>query len=113
MNTTMLPEIGQWYQPVNKGRIFQVVAVDAAERLIEIQKYDGDIDELEFNEWYAAPLRIIDPPEDCSGPMDDIEQDVLDDNNDELHTQKLPLSSFDSITAMDEDDAISATVIDN
>jgi hypothetical protein len=44
------PVIGQWYRRPG-GDSFEVVAVDPDDRTIEIQYFDGTIEELELEEW--------------------------------------------------------------
>lgn len=43
------PVVGDWYR--SHGQIFEVVAVDDAEGVIEIQHADGDLEEIEFDDW--------------------------------------------------------------
>ena len=43
------PVVGDWYR--SHGQMFEVVAVDDAERVIEIQHADGDLEEMEFDDW--------------------------------------------------------------
>lgn len=71
------PVVSQWYRHLNKGQEFQVTAVDEAERTVEIQHFDGDVEELELDEWYAMEVEPIETPEDWTGPMDDVERDDL------------------------------------
>jgi len=71
------PEIGQWYAHTDKGELFQVVGRDAESRTIEIQYFDGDVDEIDAETWATLPLERAEPPEDVTAPMDDIETDDL------------------------------------
>jgi hypothetical protein len=43
------PVVGDWYR--SHGQMFEVVAIDDAERVIEIQHADGDLEEIEFDDW--------------------------------------------------------------
>jgi hypothetical protein len=60
------PTVGDWYR--SHGQQFEVVAVDDTERVIEIQHADGDIEELEFDDWTtrcrAGSLATADAPEE-------------------------------------------------
>lgn len=60
------PTVGDWYR--SHGQLFEVVAVDDTERVIEIQHADGDIEELEFEDWTtrcrAGSLGTADAPEE-------------------------------------------------
>ena len=71
------PEIGQWYARGDKGEIFQVVGYDDRARTVEIQSFDGDIDEIELDAWESLALEPSVAPEDCTGPMDEVEPEDL------------------------------------
>lgn len=71
------PIEGNWYQHFDKGEKFEVLAVDEDSRLIEIQYFDGNLEEIDFDGWYNLEIEPIEPPEDWTGPMDDIEHDDL------------------------------------
>lgn len=69
--------IGQWYTRWDKGEIFQVVGYDAHSRTIETQSFGGDLDEVDLETWTELPLALAEPPEDWTGPVDDVERDDL------------------------------------
>ncbi len=69
--------IGQWYARWDKGEIFQVIGYDEDSRTIEIQTFDGDLDEIDEETWSALPLAFAEQPEDWTGPVDDVERDDL------------------------------------
>lgn len=71
------PQVAQWYRHLNKGQEFQVTAYDKDAGTVEIQHFDGDLEELDIEEWYGLELEPIAPPEDWTGPMDDVERDDL------------------------------------
>jgi len=71
------PRIGQWYTRRDKGEIFQVVGYDSNSPTIETQTFDGDIDEVDLETWTDLPLAFAEPPEDWTGPVDDVERDDL------------------------------------
>jgi uncharacterized protein DUF6763 len=71
------PVIDQWYRHLDKGERFRVVAIDEDEETVDIQDFDGDIEEIDLGDWYAMEIESIAPPEDWTGPMDDIEHDDL------------------------------------
>jgi len=63
------PQIGDWYKNT-VGDAFEVVARDDDDETLELQYYDGTIEELDAESWeYLRPVPI-EPPEDWSGPMD-------------------------------------------
>lgn len=63
------PVIGSWYRRSN-GSLFEVVAVDAEDATVDVQYFDGTIDEIEFENWYALLLEVVGAPEDWSGSVD-------------------------------------------
>lgn len=71
------PIIGQWYLHHDKGEMFCVVALDPDERSVEIQFFDGDVEELTADQWRSLDVETCEPPEDWTGPYDDIERDDL------------------------------------
>ena len=71
------PEIGQWYLHRDKGEMFLVTGYDDEARTIEIQNFDGDVDEIEAAAWGTMPLERAAQPEDWTGPLDDVEVDDL------------------------------------
>ncbi len=74
-------EIGGWYRS-QKG-LFEIVAMDMDEQepCIEIQYYDGAIEELELESWRLMSIERAAPPEDWIGPFDDIERSELDEGD--------------------------------
>jgi hypothetical protein len=77
MGTHVDPVVGNWYQYENTDQRFVVVAVDEDEATIEIQNFDGDLEELDADTWYELDIEPIETPEDWTGPIDDIERDDL------------------------------------
>jgi hypothetical protein len=77
MTTEADPIVGIWYMRPDNGLKFQVVAVDEGESVIEIQYFDGDIEELDLDDWYQMELEQIESPEDISGALDVSELDDL------------------------------------
>ena len=71
------PIEGHWYRHLDRDQDFMVVDVNENEGTVDIQYFDGDIEELEMEEWEEMDLEEIEPPEDWSGPLDDLEADDL------------------------------------
>jgi len=71
------PIEGNWYHHLDKGQDFMVVDVNERESTVDIQYFDGDIEELEMEEWEDMDLEEIEPPEDWTGPLDDLESGNL------------------------------------
>ena len=66
------PVIGDWYTHRDKGEAFQVVGIDPNSGTIEIQYFDGDLDEYDRDGWLQLPLDPAATPEDWTGPVDDV-----------------------------------------
>ena len=64
------PVIGMWYERPGGGGAFEVVAIDPDDRTIEIQYFDGTIEELELDEWLEDVIEASEPPEDWTGSVD-------------------------------------------
>lgn len=77
MTTDNDPIVGNWYQRLDKGQAFKIVAADEEEGVIEIQHFDGELEELDLDSWFELETELIDEPEDWTGPVDDVERDDL------------------------------------
>lgn len=97
MATESEPVVGNWYERRGKGQRFEVVAVDPDEGMIEVQHFDGDVEEMDFDTWYDDTIEPVEPPVDWTGPVDDVEHDDLhytetsmseDDWNDQLQENR-------------------------
>ena len=77
MATEADPIVTTWYQHLDKGQKFQVVAIDNNENLVDIQYFDGDIEEIDIDDWYLMDLEQIESPEDIAGALDVSEIDDL------------------------------------
>ena len=68
-----LPSIGAWYR-LTGGELFEVVALDDDEGTIEIQYFDGTVEEMDREDWEAqsedGALEAAEAPEDWSGSVD-------------------------------------------
>jgi hypothetical protein len=78
------PIIGNWYRNEETGNDFEVVALDEDAQTVEIQDFDGELEELDLDAWYELPLEAIETPEDWSGPFDELEADDLGYDEEEL-----------------------------
>lgn len=63
------PTVGNWYKRPGRS-IFEVVAIDEDGRTVELQYFDGTVDELDREAWDSAYIEEIEPPEDYSGSLD-------------------------------------------
>ena len=71
------PIVNRWYRDLEKGYAFQVITRDDQQDTVEIQYFDGDLEEMDLEEWNAMALEPIEPPEDWTGSIDHIEADDL------------------------------------
>lgn len=77
MPTEFDPIVDNWYRHLDKGQKFKVVAIDDVEGAVEIQHFDGDVEEVDLDEWSLLDLELIEEPGDWTGPLDVIETDDL------------------------------------
>ena len=63
------PVVGNWYAR-SGGDSFEVVAIDRDDSTIELQYFDGTIEELDFDEWREEEIVAASPPEDWTGSVD-------------------------------------------
>jgi hypothetical protein len=76
--TTPQPSIGDWFR-LNGGDSFEIVAVDDDDGTIDIQYFDGTLEEMDLEDWEAhcaeGALEAAEAPEDWSGSVDiDVER---------------------------------------
>ena len=76
MGIGLIPAVGNWYQGIDQQK-FEIVALDEDEGVVEIQYFGGELDEIDFENWSQMSLREISPPEDWTGPYDEVERDDL------------------------------------
>lgn len=71
------PRIDQWYAHAEKGQRFYITAIDDNEDIIEIQHFDGDLEELILVEWRELDIELSEEPENWTGALDIGEKDDL------------------------------------
>lgn len=106
MGTRLHPVVGQWYSHRDKGDLFQVVALDEDDGTVEIQEFDGALDEFDLEAWYQQSIDVAAQPEDWSGPVDDVEPDEFGytDLNEEPVTDALDAAVTTWEEIVEEDD---------
>jgi len=72
------PVKGQWYENVEDEETLRVLAVDEDAEIVEVEYLDGEIEELDLEEWREFDLELIDEPEGWS--EDDDEDEDEEDN---------------------------------
>ncbi|WP_455235434.1 DUF6763 family protein [Thiogranum longum] len=69
MSFETIPRIGDWYKNT-MGESFEIVAQDDDDETLELQYYDGTVEELDRETWETMHAEPIEPPEDWIGSMD-------------------------------------------
>jgi len=69
------PLLDQWYTHLDKGQRFYVTAIDESNDTVEIQHFDGDIEEYSLEEWRELDIELSEEPENWAGALDIAEQD--------------------------------------
>lgn len=75
MSMEIEPIVGNWYAHLDKGQRFMVTAVDDYGETVEMQHFDGDVEEASLTDWYQLDLEIIEEPDAWSGALDIAEVD--------------------------------------
>ena len=99
---TPQPGIGDWYR-LQGGALFEVVALDDDDGTIEIQYFDGTVEEMDIEDWETqcedGALESAEPPEDWSGSVDvesgDDEGRSADSLGEERDLRASPLDGID------------------
>lgn len=72
------PIVGDWY--LSHGQLFEVVALDEHERVVEVQHADGDLEEIDLDDWAtrcrAGSLAQAEAPDDSRLASDREEEDT-------------------------------------
>lgn len=69
------PVVGRWYQRADRPQPFQVVATDVDEQTIDIEYFDGTIDEWPVSHWLELEIEPSGAPPDARGAFDDTDPD--------------------------------------
>lgn len=78
MTRTPNPIIDSWYHHSEKAQKFLVTAIDEHSDTVEIQYFDGTLDEFDLVTWYAMDVELVEAPEDWTGPVDIEDLDSVD-----------------------------------
>lgn len=70
MATENDPMIDTWYFHKDKGQRFVVINIDDADDIIEVQHFDGDLEEISFSDWYDMEIEVSSEPQNWSGATD-------------------------------------------
>ena len=67
---TQRPGIGEWYR-LSGGELLEVVAFDAGDGTIEVQYFDGTVEEFDIDDWRSQR---------ASGEIEEAEADPVDED---------------------------------
>jgi hypothetical protein len=67
--TSLSPVVGDWYRRAN-GALFEVVAIDRDDGTVELQHFDGTLEELDLDIWEEQEFEEARAPEDWTGSVD-------------------------------------------
>lgn len=95
MSSANLPKIGEWYKS-QTGNKFEIVALDEEDDSIEIQHFDGTLEEFDVDSWIDQEFVSIEAPEDWSGSYDIQTEDYGVDLESQSHIDRSnPLDKID------------------
>lgn len=77
------PVVGQWYINAEEEETFRVITVDEDAEMVEIEYLDGEIEELDVDEWHELDLELTTEPEGWSEDDDEEDEDEDDWDDDE------------------------------
>ena len=67
------PSVGDWYR-LNGGELLEVVAFDPGDGTVEVQYFDGTVEEFDLDDWRtqraSGAIEEAEAPEDWSGSVD-------------------------------------------
>lgn len=98
------PEIGLWYENIERGDLFEVVAFDEDSGFVATQHFDGEIEELDTDTFLKMPIRRAEQPEDWSGPFE------MDDEA--LHFEEANAEPFEAWQSFEEHDEDNLIILD-
>lgn len=90
------PVIGQWFRRPN-GTLFEVVAIDEEATTVEVQQFDGTVDEFDIERWPELLLTEASAPEDWSGSVD-MDPEDYDGSKD----SEIPSGYYDPLAFLDK-----------
>lgn len=101
MSIESSPVVGSWYRRLDRPQAFHVVACDPAADTIDIEYFDGTVDEWPLSHWYLLDIEPCDAPQDWTGPFDNIERDDLGESGSEVASEDWQQSLPEAESAID------------
>ena len=103
------PEIGAWYS-LRGGESFEVVAVDDDDGTIELQSFDGTVEEMDIEDWESqrasGEIQNAEAPEDWSGSVDVDEEDDAPSPNSGLEGDSQLAGGLEGLDLFDAPDML-------
>ena len=66
--------VGEWFE-TEDGDSFEIVGLDAKNEVVLAQRFDGTLEEFDFEDWAELRAKPCAQPEDASGALDDLRAD--------------------------------------
>ncbi len=67
--------IGEWFE-TDDGDSFEIVGLDTKNEVVLAQRFDGTLEEFDFEDWAELKAKPCAAPEDVSGALDDLRSDM-------------------------------------
>jgi hypothetical protein len=104
------PEVGRWYR-MSSGGTFEVVAIDEDDGTVEVQYFDGTVEELDLEDWDAQSanneIEEAQAPEDWSGSVDVDGEDKAPVPNSGYENDRQMTGGLDGLDLFESPDALS------
>jgi hypothetical protein len=69
------PVIGQWYRRADRTMPFHVVAADAVDQTVDVEYFDGTVDEWPLSHWHGLDIEPTGAPPDATGALESPTED--------------------------------------
>lgn len=87
MGTDFDPMVGHWYQRLDSDQRFEVLAVDEDAGTVDVQYFDGDVEQMDIDTWYGLDLEAIEAPDDWEETAA-VDEDLPDDLREEAPAKR-------------------------
>ncbi len=84
----VIPQEGRWYSYRGSRELYQVINIDDSDRVIYFQDSRGDIDEVDFDEWYSMDLELLTDLNELEGFEEDEDDFRSESDFGRAHTQQ-------------------------
>ena len=94
------PQKGQWYEDLDREDSFRVLSVDPDIATVRIQWLDGEVEDLDVDEWNELDLELAAEPEGWVDESEDSDDEDLDEDEEDWDDDEDEDDDWDD----DEDD---------